>query len=142
MDHFGLKSLNGTIKKVEDIKYLGSHIIDSEMDFNIRKALAWCARNKLDNIWRFNLPSTLKVKTFQALIEPVRIYGSETWTLSVRFEKRLDGTYLNLLRRVQNISWRLHATLNTIYGDLSPISLKVKQKRLSLPATATVQRMK
>ena len=38
---FDLKSLNvSTIKRLEDFKYLGSHIMDSEMDFNIHKALA------------------------------------------------------------------------------------------------------
>ena len=126
-----LKSLNGSsIKRVEDFKYLGSHINDSQKDFNIRKALAWDACNKLDKIWCSNLPSILKIQTFQTLIEPILLYGSETWTLPVRLERRLDGAYTNLLRRIQNISWRSHATLETIYGDLSPISLKLKRKRL------------
>ena len=115
-DPYDLKSLNGSsIKRVEDFKYLGSRITDSQKDFNIRKALAWDACNKLDKIWCSNLPSILKIQTFQTLIEPILLYGSETWTLPVRLERRLDGAYTNLLRRIQNISWRSHATLETIY---------------------------
>ena len=56
------------------------------------------------------------------------LYGSET--LFTRLVKRLDGTYTNLLRRVHNISWKAHATLKIIYGDLQPISLILEQKRL------------
>ena len=104
--------------------------MDSQKYLNIRKALAWAACNKLDKIWHSNLPSSVKVQTFQTLIEPVHTYGSDTWTLSTKLEKRLDGTYTNLLRRVQNISRRDHATLNPIYGDLTPLSLRLKQKRL------------
>ena len=126
-----LKSLNNVnIKRVEDFKYLGSHIADSQKDFKIRKALAWDACNKLDTIWQSNITSSLKVQTFRTLIEPVFLYGSETWTLSTRLEKRLDGCYTNLLRRVQNISWREHATLDRIYRGLTPISLRLKQRRL------------
>ena len=126
-----LRSLNGiTIKRVVDFKYLGAHIVDSQKDFNIRKAMAWDACNKLDKIWQSNITNALKVQTFKTLVEPVLLYGSETWTLSTRLEKRLDGCYTNLLRRVQNISWRDHATLGRIYGALTPISLRLQQKRL------------
>ena len=86
--------------------------------------------HKLDKIWQSNLPNALKVQTFRTLIEPVLLYGSETWTLTARIERRFDGCYTNLLRRVKNISWREHATLERIYGGLPPISLKLKQKRL------------
>ena len=126
-----IKSLNNSlIKRVEDFKYLGSHIADPEKDFKIRKALAWNACNKLETIWQSNLPNSLKIQTFRTLIEPVLLYGSETWTLTTRLEKRLDGCFTNLLRRAQNISWRDHATLARIYGEITPLSLRLKQRRL------------
>ena len=34
---------NNILKCVEDYKYLGSHILNSEKDFNIRKGMAWNA---------------------------------------------------------------------------------------------------
>ncbi|XP_029651180.1 uncharacterized protein LOC115224419 [Octopus sinensis] len=61
-----LKSLNNiSIKNVDGFKYLGSHIVDSQKDFHIRKALAWDPCNRLVKIWHSNLPPTLKVKIFR-----------------------------------------------------------------------------
>ena len=58
------------------------------------------------------------------------LYGSESWTLTSKQQRRLDGTYTNLLRRVKNISWRDHATLNRIYGKLPRVSAKLAQRRV------------
>ena len=43
--------------------------------------------------------------------------------------KWVDGCYTNLLRRVQNISWRKHFTLSQIYGDLQPLSVTLTKRR-------------
>lgn len=126
-----IESLSGEILKcVDDFKYLGSFVMSSEKDFQTRKALAWTACNKLATIWRSKLSRTFKVNIFRATIEPILFYGSETWTLSARLQKRLDGCYTRLLRRVQNISWKQHPTISTIYGKLPLISQTLKQRRL------------
>ena len=71
-----LKSLSGaTIKRVDDFKYLGAYIMDSQKDFRSRKGMAWVACNKLDKIWRSNLENNIKVELFQTLIEPIPLYG-------------------------------------------------------------------
>ena len=72
----------------------------------------------------------LKVNYFLTTVEPVLLFGSETWTLTTKQERRLDGTYTNLLRRVKNISWRDHATLNRIYGKLPRVYAKLAQPRV------------
>ena len=126
-----LKSLSGkTIKRVEDFKYLGAYIMDSHKDFRVRTALAWVACNKLEKIWRSNINNSIKVELFQSLVEPILMYGAETWTLITVLQRRLYGTYTNLLRRAQNIHWKEHATLQRIYGKLKPISSRLCQKRL------------
>lgn len=126
-----LKSLSGTcIKRVDDFKYLGSFIMDSHKDFKHRKALAWTASNRLDKIWRSHLDNILKLRLFHTLIEPILLYGSETWTLTAKQLRRLDGTYTNLLRRVQNIHWTEHQPLDRIYGSIPPISQKLRRRRL------------
>ena len=71
-----------------------------------------------------------KNKIFRAAIEPVLLYGSETWTLSSKQQCRLDGCYTRLLRRVLNISWKKHPTIATLYGDLPRISTQVKRRRI------------
>ena len=50
------RSLAGkSIKQVEDFKYLGSFVMNSEKDMKSRKALAWVACNKLNKIWHSTL---------------------------------------------------------------------------------------
>lgn len=60
-----------------------------------------------------------EIQTFRNLFEPVRRYGPETWIVSVRLSRRLDGAYTNLITQIWDISWRSHATLNRIYGNQS-----------------------
>ena len=81
-------------------------------------------------IWESNLSRSFKLKIFKAAIEPILLYGSETWTLSTKLEKRLDGTFTRLLMRVQNLSWRHHPTKKEIYGSLPPVSAIVKARRV------------
>ena len=92
--------------------------------------MAWTACNKLDKIWRSDLDRIVKIKIFRAAIEPILLYGSETWTLSSKQQCRLDGCYTCLLRRVLNISWNKHASIATLYGDLPRISTQVKMQRI------------
>ena len=126
-----IKTSDGhAIKKVEDFKYLGAWIMDSGKDFNTRKAQAWSACNKVDSIWRSDLPKNIKIQFFQSLIQPILLYGSETWTLNSQQQKRLDGTFTNLLRRVQNLSWKQHATIHQIYNGLPRISDVLRQRRV------------
>ena len=121
---------NNVLKRVDDYKYLGSHILNSGKDFNIRKGMAWSACNKMEKIWKSNLERDFKIRIFRATIEPVLLYGSETWTLSAKQQHRLDGCYTRLLRRVQNLSWKNHPTLETIYGNLPRISSILRKRRV------------
>ena len=73
---------------------------------------AWNACNKLEKVWRSNLPYKLKLDRFKTVVEPILTFDSDTWTLKAQEVKRVDGCYTNLLRRVQNISWRQHFTLS------------------------------
>ena len=125
-----LKTLSGYILKCkDDYKYLGSFISSSEKDFNARKGMAWSACNNLHKIWTSKLHVSIKIQLFKTLIVPILLYGCETWTLSKRMEKRLDGVYTRLLMRVQNLSWKRHPTKQVIYGDLPPVSSIVRSKR-------------
>ena len=65
-NRIGVKTLaNNILQCVDDYKYLGSHVTNSEKDFNIRKGMAWAECNKLDKIWRSDLD--LIVKIFEPL---------------------------------------------------------------------------
>ena len=91
---------------------------------------AWTACNKLQKLWHSNLSRDYKVFLSQYLVEPVLLCGAETWTLTQTIQRRLDGTYMNLLRWVQNINWAEHATKENIYGNLPSISDTLMHRRL------------
>ena len=49
------------LKRVGDFKHLGSHIMCLAKDFRKRKDQAWNACNKLEKVWRSNLPNNFKL---------------------------------------------------------------------------------
>ena len=88
------------------------------------------ACNDMHKIWSSQLTNELKIKIFKATVEPIILYGSETWTLSRKLERRLDGTYTRLLMRAQNLSWKRHPSISQIYGNLPRVSSLVKSRRV------------
>ena len=84
---------------VQQFKYLGSYLPDSFKDFQVRKAVAWDACNKLERIWISNLDRNLKIRFFRACVESLLLYGSETWTISAKMQSLIDGCDTRLLRR-------------------------------------------
>ena len=72
-----------------------------------------------------------------ALIESVLLYGSETWTMTKRLHKVLDGCYTRMLRIALNVNqYRDRVSNAELYGDLPRVSFKVKQKHLRLAGHA------
>ena len=67
---------------VSDYVYFASYISSSEKDFTTRKGKAWTACNVMNKIWSSNLDNVFKIKIFKAVVEPILLYGSETWKLS------------------------------------------------------------
>jgi hypothetical protein len=86
----------------------------------------------MGNIWKSKLPRYLKIKLFTTTVESVLIYGAETWTITVKMRKALDGCYTRLLRKALNIPWQSHTTNRDLYGSLLPISERLRTRRLKL----------
>jgi hypothetical protein len=72
----------------------------------------------------------MKIDIFKTIIEPILLYGSETWTLTAKQQKRVDSTYTRLLMRVKNISWKRHPTKQQIYNKLPPVSQIIRRRRV------------
>ena len=67
---------SGPIKKVDDFKYLGSWLMDSVKDFEVRKALAWKACIRLKKIWKSRtLSRKVKINLFLACVESTLLYN-------------------------------------------------------------------
>ena len=128
-----IKTKNGKeLKYVINFKYLGGRMISSEKDFEIRKALAWSACNKLKTIWSSNLKKNIKTRLFLSTVESVLLYGAETWTINKSMEKRLDGCYTRMLRMAYNVSWKDHMTNEELYDGLPKITTKIRTRRMKL----------
>ena len=74
----------------------------------------------------------LKVRLFQATVESILLYGSETWTISKSLSKRIDGCYTRMLRMALNINWRDKINNNTVYGTMPRATVKIRERRLRL----------
>ena len=92
--------------------------------------MAWSACNDMHKICSSQLSNNFKVNIFKATVEPILLYGSETWTLSRKLEKGLHGTYTRLLRRAQNLSWKSHPSISQIFNKLPRVSSLVKYRRV------------
>ena len=124
--------LNSKIKIVDNFKYLGAWMESSEKDFNIRKALAWSAANKMKKLWKSSIQDSLKIRIFRATIETIYTYGAETWTTTKTMIKRIDGCYTRLLRMALNVSWKDKLNNSILYNGLSRISEVIQERRLKL----------
>ena len=71
----------------------------------------------------------LKRNFFRATTGSVLLYGSTTWTLTKKLEKKLDGIFTRMLRAVLNVSWREHPTKERLYGNIPKLSDVIKEQR-------------
>ena len=53
----------------------------------------------------------------------------DSWTLTKRLKKKLDGNYTRMLRAILNRSWRQHPTRYQLYGHLPPITKTIQVRR-------------
>ena len=86
----------------------------------------------MTKVWKSKISRKTKLRLFQSTVESVLLYGSETWTLNQALEKSINGCYTRLLRAALNVNWQQHISNEELYGDLPPVSVKIKKRRLRL----------
>jgi hypothetical protein len=128
-----LFTTTGSLRRVNDFKYLGSWLRDSTADFLARKALAWKACIRLVKIWKSDsITRKLKINLFKACVESVLFYNASTWTMTKGLERKIDGCYTKLLRYALNCHWTQKVRNDVLYGkDLRPASVRLKTRRLA-----------
>ena len=85
------------------LKYLGCYLLSTH-DFKVRKAKAWAAYHQMNKIWNSDMKRILKIRLFQATVESILLYGSESWvTIPATLSKQIDGCYTDMLRMALNI---------------------------------------
>jgi len=132
---FSLHVAKGSIKQVVDFKYLGSWLLNSFKDFEVREALAWKACSRLVKIWKSSAISRkVKVNLFLACVESTLLYNAVTWTMTNALEKRLDGCYTRLLRFALGYKWSDFITNAELYGNLKSVSKRLLERKLRFAA--------
>ena len=136
-----MKIDNSSTERVEEFKYLGTTLTDHSIQEEIKSRL------KSGNACYYSvqyllssrlLSKNLKIKIYTTIIFPVVLYGCETWSLTLREERRLRVFENRVLRRVfgpkrdeVTREWRkLHTEeLNDLYS-LPNIVRVVKSRRM------------
>ena len=90
---FRVRMDNSTFERVEEFKYLGTTLanqnsIAEEIKSRLRSGNA--CYHSMQNLLSSRLPSkNLKIKIYRTKILPVVLYGCETWSLTLREERKL-----------------------------------------------------
>lgn len=110
---------NDVLSNESRFRYLGSVVtesLDLEDELSARIGKASASFGKLTKrAWENNkLTVKTKVLIFQACVLSTLLYGSESWTLYSRQEKRLNGFYMRCLRRILHINWQDRITNNEV----------------------------
>ena len=94
--------------------------------------LNFCNISAIFKSWKSDFRKGIKVRLLTALIESLFLYGSETWTLTIRLNKVLDGCYTRFLRMALNVTQYRDRFSNAEQNvDLPRVSFKVRQKHQS-----------
>ena len=99
-----MKIDNSSIERVEEFEYLGTTLTNkNSIQEEIKSRLkVWNAcYYSVQNLLSSGLLSKkLKIKIYRTVILPVVLYGCETWSLTMREERRLRVFENRVLRRV------------------------------------------
>ena len=95
---------NSTFERVEEFKYLGTTLtfqnsIREEIKSRLRSGNA-CYHSVQNLLSPRLLSRKLKIKIYRTIILPVVLYGCETWSLTLREERKLKVFENMVLRRI------------------------------------------
>lgn len=101
---------NYELEVVHQFTYLGSTIsdnmsLDTEINKRIGKATTTLGR-LTTRVWENpKLTTQTKMAVYRACIVSTLLYGSESWTIYAKQEKKLNSYHMRCLRRILGISW-------------------------------------
>jgi hypothetical protein len=127
------------IKACSDFTYLGSLMFDSMKAFAQRRRLAWLVTKSLNPIFTSSVSGAVKIRLFRAVVEPVLLYGCESWVISKTQAETIDASHRAILRTALNIRWPMIIKNTDLYAlpDIKPASELMRYRRLILFGKAT-----
>ena len=123
------------VEKVPEFCFLRSVVPNCPADVKRRIALASSAFGRLKKaVWnKRTISSTLKIRLYKALILPIAVYASETWTLKTEDTRKLEVFEMRCLRAILGVSLRDRYTNERVRNTLQiteTITEVIKKKRL------------
>ncbi len=100
---------NEELGLVEEYKYLGQMVSAKpvhEKEMRRRIGMGWSAIAQQNIVMNISLPLSLKRKVYNQCILPVLTYGSKTWRLTKKLERKLRSAQRGMKRRMLGITWR------------------------------------
>ena len=99
-----IKIDNGYFERAEEFKYLGTNLTDQnciqeEIKSRLKSGNA-CYHSVLNLLSSSLLSKKLKIKIYSTIILSVFLYGCNTWSLTLREERRLRVFESRVLRRI------------------------------------------
>ena len=124
---------NYELEVIHQFTYLGSTItdnlcLDPEIDRRIGRAATTFAR-LTNRVWKNNkLTVRTKMAVYSACVLSTLLYGSESWTLYSRQERRLNTFHMRNLRRILDIKWQDRKTNEEVLNRAQMPSLYTLQQ--------------
>ena len=124
------------VENVDNFVFLGSVVPDTSDDVKRRIALASSAFGRLKKqVWsNKEIQNQLKLRLYYALIVPIAIYASETWTLKVEDSRKLTVFENDCLRAMcgkTRIDRSRLVDIKNILGVKDDILNMIKRRRLN-----------
>ena len=112
------------VKVVTDFLFLGSKIsVDSDCNHEIRRWLLLGRKTmtNLDSVLKSrNVTLPTKVHIVKAMVFPVVMYGSESWTIKKTEQQRIDAFELWCWRRLLRVPWTARRSNQSILREINP----------------------
>ena len=124
-EEWGIYIGHEKIKRVQSFRYLGSIVNEkggSEEDIQNRVKKARQVFRMLNNTWTSTqISRKTKIRIFNSNINPVLLYGCESWVVTKKSAKTMQTVVNKCLRRIMKIFWSARISNRDLWNETKQI---------------------